>query len=51
MEFDIILGMDLLSTSRASMNCYGKKVTIRIDEILEFTIKEFMDIEHQSYSK
>ena len=38
-KFDIILEMDWLSTHRASVDCYEKKVMLRMDGIPEFTIE------------
>jgi hypothetical protein len=35
-EFDIILGMDWLSTFHASIDCFGKKVVFRIPGQAEF---------------
>ena len=35
-EFDVILGMDWLSTFHASMDCFGKKVVFRISDQAEF---------------
>ena len=43
MEFDVILGMDWLSTYRASVDCYEKKVTLRTDGIPEFIIERSTD--------
>ena len=43
MEFDIILGMNWLSTYRVSVDYYEKKVTFKIDEVSEFTIEGIHD--------
>ena len=37
-DFDVILGMDWLSTHRASMDCFTKKVVIRK---LQFSVFKF----------
>ena len=39
MEFDIILGMDWLFTYQTPVDCYEKKVTLRVDGIPKFTIE------------
>ena len=44
MEFDIILGIDWLSTYQASVDCSEKKVTLRVDGIPEFTIEGVQDV-------
>ena len=43
LKFDIVLGMNWLSTFRASVDCYKKKGTLRMDEIPKFTIEGIQD--------
>ena len=43
-KFNIIFEMDWLSTYRASVECYEKKVTLRVDRVLEFTIEGVQDV-------
>ena len=38
-DFDVILGMDWLSTHRASVNCFSKKIVFRKPGYLEFEIR------------
>jgi len=39
MEYDAILGMDWISTHHAHINCHQKRVTFKMEGILEFTFE------------
>ena len=39
MEYDVILGMDWLSTHHAYVDCHHKRVTFKMKEIPEFTFE------------
>ena len=39
-EYDAILGLNLLSTHHAHVNCHQKRVTFKVKGIQEFTFEE-----------
>jgi len=39
MEYDFILGMNWLSAYHASVNCYEKRVTFRMERILSLLLR------------
>ena len=40
MEFDVILGIDWLSSCRAHVDCHGKKIIFRMEGIPKFIFEE-----------
>jgi len=43
MEYDVILGMDWLSTHHAHVDCHQKRITFKMEGIPEFTFEGVKD--------